>query len=52
MPRSLLEIADHLGYRQRKSVRLRLLPLVKRGRLAMTLPEKPNSRFQKYVAVR
>lgn len=50
-PRGILEIADMLGYTRKKSVRKYLKPLVEQGRLAMTIPDRPNS-SQKYVTVR
>ena len=52
IPRGILEIAKHLKYKQKKSVRKHLIPLVEQGRLAMTVPDKPNSRFQKYVSIK
>ncbi len=51
-PKSTLEIAACLGYKDKRTVRKRLEPLIERGRLAMTVPEKPNSRFQKYIAIK
>lgn len=51
-PKGILEIADMLGYTQKKSVRKYLKPLVEQGRLAMTIPDRPNSSSQKYVTVR
>lgn len=52
-PHSIIEIVEYLGRKDRKGVRLRgILPLVNQGRLAMTIPEKPNSRFQKYVTIK
>ena len=52
IPRGILEIAEHLNYKQKKSVRRQLFPLLKQGRLAMTIPQSPNSRFQKYIAIK
>ena len=52
VPRSLLEIAEFLNYKQRKSVRLHIIPFVEQGRLAMTIPQSPNSRFQKYITIK
>ena len=51
-PKGILEIVDMLGYTQKKSVRKYLKPLVEQGRLAMTIPDRPNSSSQKYVTVR
>ena len=50
-PRSILAIADALGFREKKSVRKYLTPMIDQGRIAMTIPDKPTSRFQKYVAI-
>ncbi|MBR2401319.1 MAG: hypothetical protein IKB01_00930, partial [Lachnospiraceae bacterium] len=51
-PKSVLEIAAMLEYKDKKTVRKYLKPLVEQGRLAMTIPDKPNSSNQKYVTVR
>ena len=51
-PRSTREIADMLGYKERKTVARYLKPLIMQGRIAMTIPEKPNSSNQKYVAIK
>ena len=51
-PKRALEIAACLGYKDKRTVRKRLDPIMERGRLAMTVPEKPNSRFQKYIAIK
>ena len=51
-PRSVIEIAEMLGLKEKKSARRHIKPLVEQGRLAMTLPEKPNSRHQKYITIR
>lgn len=51
-PKSLLEIAEYLGYKDRRSVRRILNPLLEQGRIAMTVPEKPNSRLQKYISIK
>lgn len=50
--KSMLEIADHLGIKDRKTVRKYLNPLIEQGRIARTIPDKPNSRLQKYVTIR
>ena len=51
-PKGILEIAVYLGYKEKKSVRKFLKPLLEQGRIAMTMPEKPNSRFQKYITIK
>jgi len=48
----ILEIAAHLGYKEKKTVRKYLTPLLEQGRIAMTVPEKPNSRLQKYITIK
>lgn len=50
--KSILEIAEYLGYKDKRSVRKYLNPLIEKGRIAMTIPDKTNSRFQKYVTIR
>lgn len=49
-PRSKSEIANHCGYKSIKSfTALHLRPLLNSGLLRMTIPDKPNSKNQKYV---
>ena len=49
-PRSLTEIMAHLGLKHRNNAKSRYIdPLIENGFLEMTIPEKPNSRNQKYV---
>jgi len=48
--RSLTEIMAHLGLKHRNNAKSRYIdPLIEGGFLEMTIPEKPNSRNQKYV---
>lgn len=52
IPRSKSEIVFHCGYKASKSfTNLYLKPLIDTGLLLMTIPEKPTSRNQKYIAV-
>lgn len=51
VPRSILEIAGYLGYKEKKSVRKYIHLLLEQGRLVMTIPDKPHSRLQKYIAI-
>lgn len=51
-PRTILEIMEALGLKERKSARRHIKPLVERGRLAMTLPDKPKSKNQKYITIK
>ncbi|MBU4512823.1 transcriptional regulator, partial [Patescibacteria group bacterium] len=52
-PRSLREIMGYLGLRHRPSFLESILnPLLEVGLLKRTIPDKPRSRFQKYVAAK
>ena len=51
-PKGILEICSYLGYKDKRSVRKYLNPLLRQGRISMTIPDKPNSRLQKYVAIK
>jgi len=41
-----------LGYSDKRTVRKHLNPLIEQGRISMTVPEKPNSKNQKYITVK
>lgn len=48
--KSLREIADYLGIKSYKKVKTRYMDkLISENKLVMTIPDKPTSRFQKYV---
>ena len=48
-PKSMTEIMEHIGLKHRHNVKHRYIdPLIEGGFLTMTIPEKPNSRNQKY----
>ncbi len=50
IPRSQIEMLEFLGLSDRKHFRRKYLtPLLNSGKLAMTIPDKPKSRNQKYV---
>ena len=51
-PKSILQIAEMLGYKDKKTVRKYLNPLLAEGYLARTVPDKPNSRNQRYITAR
>lgn len=51
-PKGILEITEMLGYSGRKPTKKYVKPLVEQGRLAMTIPDKPQSKNQKYVTVK
>ena len=51
-PKSMADIAVYLSYKDRKTVHRYLDPLIEEGRIAMTVPDKPNSRNQRYVAIK
>ena len=49
-PRSAGEIADYCGFKDVKNFRERYLTPLLGCRLQLTIPDKPTSRFQKYIA--
>ena len=51
-PHSTKEIAEKLGYKERKTAAKYIKRLLDEGRLAMTIPDKPNSQNQKYVTIK
>lgn len=51
VPRSRREMQEFLGIEGRKAFNNNFLkPLLNEGSLVMTIPDKPNSRNQKYIA--
>lgn len=50
--KSLQEILAHLGLKDRKNLMTYIRALVESGRLARTIPDKPNSRNQKYITIK
>lgn len=51
-PKSKKEIMEFTGYKDSKHFTARYLNLlIKEGKLAMTIPDKPKSRNQKYITV-
>ena len=51
-PRTREEIQAFVGIAHRERFRAKILkPLLESGRLRMTIPDKPNSRNQRYVRV-
>lgn len=52
-PRSTKEMMQHLGLSHHPHFRNRLLlPLIASGKLALTIPDKPKSPKQRYIAVK
>ena len=52
-PRSRQEIADRIGKKTGQYIIKRyVMPLVEAGKMAMTLPEKPRSKLQRFYTVR
>lgn len=50
-PRSVQEIMDKFGLDSRTSFRRKYLtPMLEKGVLKMTIPEKPSSKNQKYFS--
>ena len=52
IPRTIHEIMEMLGLKERKSARRHVKPLVEQGRLSMTLPDAPKSKNQKYITIK
>ncbi len=50
--KGILEIGNMLGFRDKKTIRKYLKPLIVDGWIVRTVPDKPNSRNQKYLTVR
>lgn len=52
VPHSKREIVEYMGYKSMKSFSKRYIsPLLENGKLVMTMPDKPSSKNQKYVAM-
>jgi ATP-dependent DNA helicase RecG len=51
-PKSLREIADFLGAANKKKVKAKYIDNILGTKIVMTVPDKPNSRLQKYVTVK
>lgn len=51
-PKSAKEITEYLGFKERKSTLKYLRTLLSDGRIAMTIPDKPNSSKQRYIAIK
>jgi predicted HTH transcriptional regulator len=49
--KGMREIADWLGYKDKKTVRKYIEPLLEMGRMARTIPDKPTSNYQKYITI-
>ncbi len=50
VPKSLKEIMEYFNYKHRPSfIENHIKPLLNSKKLGLTIPEKPNSRNQKYV---
>lgn len=53
IPRTRTEIQEFAGVKSRRYIQLEILkPLLDSGKLKLTLPDKPQSKFQKYVATK
>lgn len=51
-PKSLREIANFLGAANKKKVKAKYIDDILGTKIVMTIPDKPNSRLQKYVTVK
>ena len=50
--KSRQEILSYLGLKDRKNLMVYINRLLEQGRLARTIPDKPNSRNQKYIIIK
>lgn len=50
-PRSGAEIAAYCGFKDVKNFRERYLTPILGTRIQMTIPDKPTSRFQRYILI-
>ena len=50
--KGILEIMKYIGYKDKKTVRKYLNSLLRKGQMAMTIPDKPTSRNQKYITIK
>lgn len=49
--KSIREIASYFGYSDLKSFKTKyIIPLLNIGKIRMTIPEKPTSKYQKYIS--
>ena len=49
--RSLVELASYCGYKEHQFFKKKYLNRLLGNKIQMTIPDKPNSRFQKYVII-
>lgn len=49
-PRSAKDIAEHFGYNMTYMRKTFIRPMVAQGALSMTMPSKPRSKYQRYLA--
>ena len=52
IPRGIDEITKLLDYKSRRIIHKYINPLIEKGRLARTIPNKPSSMNQKYITIR
>ena len=50
-PRSVAEIAEILGVKDKKWIKDKYIKPLIGSKLALTIPDRPNSRYQKYQTI-
>ena len=50
--KSIQEILAYCGLKDRKNLMVYIRRLLEQGRIARTIPDKPNSRNQKYITIK
>ena len=49
--KSVKEILEYLGLKDRKNLMVHITHLLEQGRMARTIPDKPRSNNQRYITI-